>query len=349
MASAPLDHAVLVRAVTLRAALLTGAAAAALLVAAPAHAAGPADLQVEVSPDAITLVPGDAERALTITVTNRGPGEATRPVLTVGVPLYTAGVTVLRSSPMCAPDPTGAILRCTLESLPADATAEISVTLAPPDRLPDLRVRSEQVTVSARDLGPAAPPPSAGRDASLTATIGEQSDEPVDHVAGTVLDGSSGDPVSKAEVTIRDADGNEQAAETDDAGRFRYDAGDGKPLRPGRVEIKVAKRGYAPSATVVRAEPGQRLDDVQLAVTPEDLAAVANGKVSADRALSDRSQPSAAQAALLIALALSCALAFGGALTWRRRAGRRQPAPESSETSTDAGLDLVAGRQGSGR
>lgn len=147
-------------------------------------------------------------------------------------------------------------------------------------------------------------------------------------IEGQVVKAGTGEPLKKARVVLRKAEGREppQVAITDAGGRFQL-----KDVEPGRYRLTVFRNGYVrreygqrgpnTPGTILAVEPGQRLRDILFRLLP---AAVIAGRVDDEDGE-------------------ALALVRVQAMQYRSIEGRRQLFPAGQTTTNDHGEYRIFG------
>jgi hypothetical protein len=240
-----------------------------LLARTPASAATRANLAVQVERSTTKLVVGGDTQELRVTVTNHGPSLASRPVLTLALPLSDRGVTVTGTNIPCTYDSPAATLTCALDPMEAGSTQPVLVTLSPP-KTPDTLAVGQTV----RDSGTAtltnAGPNEIDSDTSddtdtITLDLSSPAPPSVTAVSGVVLDSESARPLVGATVLVTDSLGHGFRVVTDVNGRFILQPDPATPLAPGKLTVAADLAGYQTSRTVISATAGKAASGIQLA------------------------------------------------------------------------------------
>jgi hypothetical protein len=242
-----------------------GGALATLTLAAPAYAED-ADLRLEIRTGQLDLVADGDPQTLTVAVINDGPSPATAPVANFEVPMGGRGVTIGNTSHSCAAVNGPSVIACQVGAMNPGQTIDVTVELKPPGE--DAVQPGENVSENGNAWvsNPAGGDPNNGNDGgsfNVTLTSEEQQGS-VSEVSGTVVDGSSGQPIEGATVEVKDNADVSGTATTDAEGRFTYRA-EQEPLLAGRIRIRASKDGYQPSRTTIDANGN--INDVQLALS----------------------------------------------------------------------------------
>jgi len=271
-----------------------GGVLATLSLANPAYAEH-ADLRLEIRSGGIALTAGGDRQTLNLAVTNDGPSPVSAAVANVEAPLSGRGVTIGNTSVSCSPVNGPSIIACQLGAMNPGQTIDVTIELVPPGS--GTVQPGENVTENGNAWvsNPAGGDPNNGNDGgSFSAALSAgDTGAPVTEVSGSVMDGSSGNPLDGATVEIKDSDGTVGTATTDAGGRFTYRAE--APLKAGRISIKASKDGYDTSRTTVNASGS--VNDIQLAVSPAAASSPSSSPTAAPTTAAPQSPPPGAASA----------------------------------------------------
>jgi hypothetical protein len=312
--------------------------AAALALAAPAHAED-ADLRLEIRTGELRLTTGGDPQALVVVAVNDGPSPVAAPVVNFQVPLGGRGATIAGTSVPCNPQNGPFVLACPLPAMNPGQSIEVSLQLAPPPEGSVAPGENVNEDGNAWVSNAAGGDPNSSNDGGGFKGVLSSDGSPVTEVSGSVMDGSSGEPLAGATVEVTDSVNVGGQTITDTEGRFSYRADPQAPMRSGRITVKASKAGYDTSRTTVDANGGS-VGDVQLAISPAAAspspsptpsaaptsAAAAAPPVTNNTSADDDSSVSLLVIVLVSLLAIAV-LAAGGLWVGLRRNKEQDPAP----------------------
>lgn len=313
-----------------------GGVLAALALGTPAYAED-ADLRLEIRTGELELTTAGQPQTFIAVVTNDGPNPVAAPVVNFQAPLSSRGVTVASTSLACSPANGPNVLACPLPAMNPGQSTEVTIQLAPPGN--GAVAPGENVTEdgNAWVTNPAGGDPNNGNDGGSFKAVLKSSGSGVTEVAGSVVDGSSGQPLAGATVEVTDSGGASGQTTTDNDGRFVYRPDPQSPLHSGRITIKASKAGYDTSRTTVNTDGGS-INDIQLAVSPaaatsptpppSPTAAPSSAAAKAPAAASNKSDDSSVSLLVVILVSVLATGILAGAALWvgLRRNREQEPA-----------------------
>ncbi|MFB9317070.1 carboxypeptidase regulatory-like domain-containing protein [Cryptosporangium minutisporangium] len=224
----------------------------------------PADLRLEVRQGNLTTQSGGQPATLVFAVTNDGPSKADAFNANVVIPYGDRGVILASSSPACNQVSGPTVLACPVNELEVGKTAVFTLVISPPpagsiDPSEQLPPAAGQIAIDAGGDDPNGANDSSQFTLTLTAAP-----PPVTVVSGTIVNGSTGQPITGVSVVARDVNGATCPSTTDAAGAFNCTS---QPLAGGQITIEATMAGYKFSRTTVTPQNGT-ITNVQLALDP---------------------------------------------------------------------------------
>jgi hypothetical protein len=226
-----------------------------LVVAAPAYAAGPANIRLSVQPGATTLQVGGSPQTVLVTVENTGGSPNLLPIrVSIDIPLTDQQVGI-GSLPNGCTKTGGSRVDCTINSLDKDEKANLPIQLTAPGSSPlqagDQRSGKGQVFITAGGSD------TASFDVTLKAA--DKTEAPtVKDVSGVVRDATTNAPIKNARVLMLDSGSCTATSPcetgTDNNGQFKFTSRPDKPITPGSLQIGASKTGYDTSNNIVQVQ-----------------------------------------------------------------------------------------------
>lgn len=240
----------------------------AMIPATPALAEDNADLRIENRSGALTLTEGGQPQTLTLAITNDGPQKVDTPTVSLKIPLASKGMTVAGASAQCEPAGAPDTVGCRISKIDPGQTAELVMVFNPPAK-GSLEPGSTHTESSSAFVGnPAGGDPNPANDRVEFSVTLNAAAVTISEVSGTVVNGTTQQPVPDAEITITDTEGNRGETTTDSSGTFRFIPDSPTALRAGRLKVEATKDGFTAGNTAVDGSKGGKVGDIQLAVTP---------------------------------------------------------------------------------
>jgi hypothetical protein len=313
-----------------------GGVLAALALGTPAYAED-ADLRLEIRTGQLELTTAGQPQTFIAVVTNDGPSPVAAPVVNFQAPLSSRGVTVASTSLACSPANGPSVLACPLPAMNPGQSTELTIQLAPPGNGAVAPGENVNEDGNAWVTNPAGGDPNNSNDGGSFKAVLRSSGSGVTEVAGSVVDGSSGQPLAGATVEVTDSGGASGQTTTDNDGRFVYRPDPQSPLHSGRITIKASKAGYDTSRTTVNTDGGS-INDIKLAVSPaaaasptpppSPTAAPSSAAAKAPAAASNKSDDSSVSLLVVILVSVLATGILTGAALWvgLRRNREQEPA-----------------------
>ncbi|SHN44562.1 carboxypeptidase regulatory-like domain-containing protein [Cryptosporangium aurantiacum] len=256
----------------LGAALLAALAAAGLVFlpsTTPVFAGEPADLRLEVRQGNLASQAGGQPATLVFAVTNDGDKKADAFNANVVIPFGDRGVYLASSSPPCNQVNGPTVLVCPVSELDVGKTTVFTLVIgAPPAgslQPTDVFSATGQITIDA-----GGDDPNPANDSSQFTLNLAGAPPAVTQINGTIVDGSSGQPIVGVSVVARDVNGTTCLATTDSAGAFNCTPS--PPLAGSKVTIEATMAGFEVSRTTVTPQNGT-ITGVQLALDKQVASA----------------------------------------------------------------------------
>lgn len=325
----------------------------AMIPASPALAEDNADLRIENRSGALTLTEGGQPQTLTLAITNDGPQKVDTPTVSLKIPLASKGMTVAGASAQCEPAGAPDTVGCRISKIDPGQTAELVMVFNPPAK-GSLEPGSTHTESSSAFVGnPAGGDPNPANDRVEFSVTLNAAAVTISEVSGTVVNGTTQQPVPDAEITITDTEGNRGETTTDSSGTFRFIPDSPTALRAGRLKVEATKDGFTAGNTAVDGSKGGKVGDIQLAVTPpvqaSPSASPSPSAAPTSAAASAVASPAADEGsslggliAIIIASVIATAILVGGGV-WvvlrRNRNKDEDSAPPANPTNTQVWLN----------
>ena len=259
--------------------LLRLAVVGALVSGAVLLPAAPALADVNTSPNAMELNPGD-NRDITITVSG---GDADNPQATITVPNELSGEITLKGPNGCQGSGTG-VLDCGQQAFEGNQL-----------------LKRLTVTVTAKN--PSGLQPGQTRQANIAVEVGNENDNvgvrvkgpqqaaSVTEVSGKVVNQATGEGVANAQVSLKDSANNEHNATANGKGEFRITPQGGKPIVAGQLTLTAAFEGFAEGTKTANGVAGKATNGVEIRMKPTAASAPPSAPAAAETTPTEEASP----------------------------------------------------------